>query len=195
MAKQKKCSHGVPESDQYGCPACKPELFKKSTLSEICEHHIIRKSCQFCPQAQESVFETPEMMAAWHKAMSIQKSEKFVIRNFITEHMHAICAWDSYTDTDTGKNVNGGSAFLVLLALAQYAWTDPATVFPGNTKLAAMTGLSEGYIRRVKRMWIDIGVLSLDRVGKSIKHTDRVIVGLDKIKRFVEMAEINVGGT
>jgi len=40
MAKPKKCQHGVPIDEKYGCPMCDPTLFKKRPDPDICEHSV-----------------------------------------------------------------------------------------------------------------------------------------------------------
>ena len=163
-AKTKPCPHGIPVTDIMRCPVYEPQLL---------------------------AVQTPEEMTAWQKALQIQQSQKFVIRNYVTANMEAICSWDTYCDA-TGP-ISGGTAFLVLLALSQFAWTDPAEIYPGNQRLANMTGLSKGCARRVKLMWIELGVLNLTREGVSKKHTDKIRMSLEKIERFVAMANIRMG--
>jgi hypothetical protein len=105
--------------------------------------------------------------------------------------MEAIVSYECYHDPETGKAPDGRAAFMVLLAMAQFAWAEESVVYPGNKLLAKMTGYSRKYVQIVKRALVFADAMKY--LGVSPKNqTDEYEMSLEQIEEFIERVSLPV---
>jgi len=138
-----------------------------------------------CPQCEADPAPTEEEMT------EREPNARFVIRNAITTGMEAIVSYECYLDPETGKAPDGRAAFMVLLAMAQFAWAEESVVYPGNKLLAKMTGYSRKYVEVVKRALVFAGAMKY--VGENpTHHTDDYEMSLAQIEEYIERVSLPV---